>query len=186
MIIDVIFFAVLIYTFYVGFSRGIIKTVFVGISVVIGFVAALKFTPIVKTLIEEGFTTNGPLVPFIAFILIFFGVMIIIRLFSALLENVVDAADLEVLNKFMGGILFGGLGILVYSGLLIFFDKARLLTPEAIKASAFFPYLEVFPSKISALATKIFPILDTMWNTTIDAMDNAKDTFQPSDTSNVR
>jgi uncharacterized membrane protein required for colicin V production len=186
MVIDVIFFAVLIYTFYVGFSRGIIKTVFVGISVVLGLVAALKFTPIVKDLIIKGFTTDGPLVPFVAFMLVFFGVMIFIRLFSALLENVVDAADLEILNKFLGGILFTTLGVLVYSGILIFFDKARLLTPEAIDASAFFPYLEVFPSKISAIATKIFPVLDSMWNTTIDAMDNAKDTFQPSDTSNVR
>ena len=67
MVIDVILFAVLIYTFYVGFSRGIIKTVFVGISVVLGLVAALKFTPIVKDLIIKGFTTDGPLVPFVAF-----------------------------------------------------------------------------------------------------------------------
>ncbi len=186
MVIDVILFAVFVYTFYIGFSRGIIKTVFIGISIMIGFVAALKFTPLVKVIIAKAFTTEGALVPFIAFIITFLFTMMAIRLFAALLESIVDAADLEMLNKFMGGILFTTLGILVYSGILIFFDKARLLTPEAINASAFYPYLEVFPTKISEIASRLFPFLDAMWNTTIDTMDNARDVLEPIDSSNVR
>ena len=99
MVIDVIFFAVLIYTFYVGFSRGIIKTVFVGLSVVVGFVAAMKVSPFMKMFLDQALTAKGVLLPFLAFILTFLFVMVVIRLFAAALENVIDAADLEMLNK---------------------------------------------------------------------------------------
>lgn len=175
MVIDVIFFAVFIYTFYVGFSRGIIQTVFMGISILVGFVAALKFSPFMTTFLDQALTAQGPMVPFLAFILTFFGVMLIIRMIASLIESVLDAADLEMLNKFAGGILFSGLGVLVYSGILIFFNKAQLFTEGAVNSSAFYPYLEAFPGKISEIVSRLLPFVGDMWNSTVDSIDNAKD-----------
>jgi uncharacterized membrane protein required for colicin V production len=186
MVIDVIFFGILVYTFYVGFSRGIIKTVFTGISVAVGVLAAVKLTPFIAISLEAAITASSTVVYILAFILTFFFVMLLFRLIAGLVEGFIDAADLEILNKFAGGILFSALGILVYSGILIFFKKAGLLTPESISLSAFFPYLEVFPSRISTVATRIFPFLDSLWHSTVNIMDNAKDTLENTDTTNVR
>lgn len=186
MIIDVIFFGIFVYTFYVGFSRGIIKTVFTAISVAIGLLAAIKLTPFVAIPLEAAINASSTIVYILAFILTFFFVMLLFRLIAGLLEGFIDAADLEILNKFAGGILFSALGVLVYSGILIFSKKAGLLTPESVSTSAFFPYLEVFPSKISAIATKIFPFLESLWGSTVDVMDNAKETLENPDTTNVR
>jgi membrane protein required for colicin V production len=186
MIIDVIFFGIFVYTFYVGFSRGIIKTVFTGISVAVGLLAAIKLTPFVAISLEAAITASSTIVYILAFLLTFFFVMLFIRLVAGLLEGIIDKANLEMLNKFAGGILFSALGVLVYSGILIFLKKAQLLTAEATDVSAFFPYLEVFPSKISTIATRIFPFLESLWGSTVDVIDNAKDTLENTDTTNVQ
>lgn len=175
MVIDVIFFAVFIYTFYLGFSRGIIQTVFMGISILVGFVAALKFSPFMATFLDQALTAQGPMIPFLAFILTFFSIMLLIRMIASVIENVLDAADLEMINKFAGGILFSGLGVLVYSGILIFFNKAHLFTEGAVSSSAFYPYLEAFPGKVSEIAARILPFVGDMWDSTVDKMDGAKD-----------
>lgn len=175
MVIDVIFFAVFIYTFYLGFSRGIIQTVFMGLSIFVGFVAALKFSPYMAIFLDQALTAQGPMIPFLAFILTFFAIMLLIRMIASVIENVLDAADLEMLNKFAGGILFSGLGILVYSGILIFFNKAHLFTDGAVSSSAFYPYLEAFPSKVSQIVSKILPFVGEMWDSTVNTMDDAKD-----------
>lgn len=186
MVIDVIFFAVFIYTFYLGFSRGIIQTVFMGLSILIGFVAALRFSPFMVKFLDQALTAQGPLVPFLAFILTFFAVMLLIRMIASLIENALDAADLEMLNKFAGGILFSGLGILVYSGILIFFNKAHLFTEGAVSSSAFYPYLEAFPGKVSEITSRILPFLGEVWESTVDTMDNAKDALENIDSTNAR
>jgi uncharacterized membrane protein required for colicin V production len=186
MVIDVIFFGIFVYTFYVGFSRGIIKTVFTAISVAVGLLAAIKLTPFIAISLEAAITASSTIVYILAFILTFFFVMLLFRLIGGLIEGFIDAADLEMLNKFAGGVLFSALGVLVYSGLLIFLKKAGFLTPDAVSTSAFFPYLEIFPSKISSIATRIFPFLDSLWHSTVNVMDNAKDTLENTDTTNVQ
>lgn len=186
MIIDVIFFGIFVYTFYVGFSRGIIKTVFTGISVAVGLLVAIKLTPFVASLLEVTLKASTEVVYVVAFILTFLFVMLLFKLLAELIERFIDAADLQVLNKFAGGILFSTLGVLVYSGILIFCKKAQLLTPDSVSTSAFFPYLEVFPAKISSIATKIFPFLESLWGSTVDVIDNTKNTLEQPDTSNVQ
>lgn len=186
MVIDVIFFAVFIYTFYLGFSRGIIQTVFMGISIVIGFVAAIKFSPFMGKFLDQALTSQGPMIPFLSFILTFLAIMLLIRMIASVIENVLDAADLEMLNKFAGGILFSGLGILVYSGILIFFNKANLFTEDAVSSSAFYPYLEAFPSKVSELVSRFLPVVGDMWDSTVDTMDNAKDALENFDSTNAK
>jgi len=146
----------------------------------------MKFSSVTQNILAGVIKANETVLPFIAFVLTFLVVMILIRLFAGLLEGIVDAADLETLNKFAGGVLFCVLGLLIYSGILIFLEKTRLLTPEAISASEFYPYLRVFPSKVSAVASNFFPFLDKLWGSTMDAVDNAKDVIQQVDSTNVR
>lgn len=183
MVIDVIFFAVFIYTFHTGFSRGIIKTVFVGVSVMVGFVAALKFSPFLVPFIGQAINIEGTVLSITAFAMTFFFVMMVIRLLASVMENVVEAANLELVNKFAGGALFSILGVLVYSGILIFANKAHLLTPETLEASAFYPSLERFPSKVANIAQSIFPFITELWDSTVHSMSNAKDALENVDTT---
>lgn len=183
MVIDVIFFAVFIYTFHTGFSRGIIKTVFVGVSVMVGFVAALKFSPYLTPFIAQAVNIDGTVLSIVAFVLTFLFVMIVIRLFASVIENAVEAANLELVNKFAGGALFAVVGILVYSGILIFINKAHLLTPETLESSAFYPSLELFPGKIANIAKAVFPFIGDLWDSTVNSMNNAKDALDNVDTT---
>ena len=47
MIIDLAALLLVLYGFYVGYTRGIIKTVFALVSLIIGIVAALSLSPLV-------------------------------------------------------------------------------------------------------------------------------------------
>ena len=53
MIIDVIFLMAAGYGFYIGFSRGIIQTVFTAFAYLFGILAAFKFAPVLSTALES-------------------------------------------------------------------------------------------------------------------------------------
>ena len=136
--------------------------------------------------LDQILTIQSSFIPFLAFISTFLVIMIFIRVIAILIERVLDAADLENLNKFAGGVLYSGIGILVYSGILIFLNKAHLFTEGVVSSSAFYPYLEAFPSSVSQITSQILPFLGDMWDTTINTMDNAKDALENIDSTNAR
>lgn len=179
MTIDVIFLVVFVYCFYAGYNRGIIRTVFVFASIVIGFVAASKFTTVMKEILEQTFTISPSIMPFVAFLLTFLLAMILIRLLANVVEQAVDAINLDFINHIAGGVLFCALGILVYSSLLNFVDKARLLSDTAIQESVFYIYLKAFPNQFSDTCTQFLPFISDAW----DAMMNLFEGFEQNTTT---
>lgn len=186
MVIDIILLIVSVYFFYLGFSRGIIRIISVVISVFLGFSFAMNFSEFTQNFLRNAIIIDEGILPTISFIITFLVGIMAIRLFATFLEGIVDAADLEVLNKFAGGLIFGSLGILVYSGILIFLERSQLLNDEILKLSRYYPWLRAYPENFSYVISTFFPILDGLWDSTIDMVDTAKDAIQPVDTTNAQ
>ena len=175
MVIDIIFVITILYGFYLGFSRGIISTVFTVLSIVFGMMAAFKFAPATTDFLEKAFNNNNPLMFLAGFLLSFVLTMIIIRMFARGLEGILQTANINVINKLAGGMLLAGVMVLLYSVLLWFGDQARLVDLKTKQTSMTYPYLEKFPEQTKDIAYRFKPMFEEFWNNSLDMMDRLED-----------
>lgn len=174
MVIDVIFAVFALWGFYLGFSRGIIKTVFTILSVVFGLMIAFRFGPDMTHFLESAVNDNA-LMFLAGFLLTFVLTMVIIRLFASFLEGAMESANINFINQAIGGAVMAGLMVLLYSVLLWFGDRSHLINEEAKQESMTYTYLEQYPEVVWYYGGKAKPILEDFWDHSVDFMDRLED-----------
>lgn len=170
MAIDIIFAIVLIYGFYLGFSRGIIQTIFTILSYVIGLIAAFKFSPSMTNMLESTFSKN-PMMFIAGFLLSFVLTMLIIRLFARGLEGILQTVHINVVNQAAGGIFMAGIMVLFYSLILWFADKSNIVTETTKQESMTYSYLEKYPTYVWKAGQKLRPVFTDFWEHTVEFLD---------------
>lgn len=171
MVIDIIFAILAAYGFYLGFSKGIIRTVFSIISVLFGLMAAFKFGPSTTELLKSLFTDH-PLMFVAGFLLSFVLTMFLIRLFAKMIEGLLEKANINIINQVAGGVLLSGMMILVYSVLLWFADKSNLVDDASKQQSLTYQYIQHYPEQIWKLGEVLRPTFQNFWDHSIDFMDD--------------
>ena len=71
MAIDIIAALIAVYGFYLGYTKGIVKTIFGIVSIFIGLLAALKLSPYIVQMLEKVSGSNSPMVFLVGFVLEF-------------------------------------------------------------------------------------------------------------------
>jgi membrane protein required for colicin V production len=175
MIIDIIFAILAGYGFYLGFSKGIIQTVFTVLSVTFGLMAGFRFGPQMTKFLETVFNDNNALWFIAGFLLSFVLTMVLIRLFASGVEGLLQSANINIINKVAGGILLAGLMILMYSMILWFAESAHLIDEATEAQSLTYDYLEEFPTTVWTLGERIKPTFEEFWDHSIDFMDKLED-----------
>jgi len=171
MVIDIIFLVLAAWGFYLGFSRGIIKTIFTILSVVFGLIMAFRFGPQVTNTLESLFSDN-PLMFIAGFLLTFVATMLFIRLIANFLEGALQSAHINIFNQILGGFFSSAIIILVYCLLLWFADTSHLLGEATKEESATYVYLEQYPQKVWAWGKKAKPIFEDFWDHSIEFIDD--------------
>ena len=174
MVIDIIFAAVVVYGFYVGFTRGIIRTVFAVISIVLGLLAAFKFSPAVTNLLENQFGEQ-PLLFILGFALAFAAAMLLIRMLARGMESVLRLGNINFLNQAAGGVFLAAVMVLLYSVILWFGDQARIINQETKRSSMVYRYLEDYPTLVWDMGGKFRPIVEDFWDYTVDFLDRMQE-----------
>ena len=169
--IDIILGITVLYGFYLGFSKGIISTIFGILSFVLGLMAAFKFAPGMTDFLERTFDNTNPLMFLAGFLLSFVIVMLIIRMIARGLEGALKTANINVINQLAGGILMAGILVLLYSVVIWFGDQAGMIDPKTKRESISYKYLEEFPTQAKGVAYKLQPVFQEFWNETMDMMD---------------
>ncbi len=173
MVIDIIFLIIAGYGFYVGFSRGIIKTVFTVLSYIFGLIAAFKFAPAATEFLESTFRNGNPLMFLAGFLLSFVLTMMLIRMVAKALEGVLKTANINVINQFFGGVLLAGVMTIIYSTLLWFGISAHIIDEaEAKKTSVTYIYLMELPEQTQSLLKNVKPIFLDFWDHSVEMLDN--------------
>ncbi len=175
MVIDIIFFFAAIFGFYLGYSRGIIKTVFTVLSLLFGIVAAAKFGPALTHFLESAFNYHNPLMFFAGLILAFMLTLILIRTLASGLEGVLQSANINIINKVAGGLVMSGLMVALFSTLVIFADRSHIINDDAKRESRAYPLLQQFPDFVAVAGKTVYPIFKDFWVYSIDTMDRLKD-----------
>lgn len=157
MIIDIIYAILLVLAIIKGFQRGLIVGIFSFVALVVGLAAALKLSTVVAGYIGDSVHISAEWLPFISFLVVFIGVVLLIRLGAKAIESAVEVVMLGWLNRIGGIFFYVAMYTLVYSVLLFYAAKMDLLRPETIDKSIVYTWIEPLGPKVIGLIGQVLP-----------------------------
>lgn len=163
MLIDFTFAALLILAIIKGYQKGFIIAVFSIIAFVIGLAAALKLSAAVAIYLKDSISISEKWMPFIAFALVFFAVIILVRLGAKLIERTFQAVMLGWANRIAGILLYAVLYLIILSIFIFYAEKLQLLREEAIKASQTYSFVQPWGPKVMDNFGKLIPVFKDMF-----------------------
>ena len=172
MILDIIVVLIVAFGFYTGYSRGLIKTVFDTLSLVIGILAAMKLSPITINLLDGLFNISPSITYLIGIVVTFLLVMALVRFIGRKLEDVFEAANINVVNKLAGGAVQGLFFAFLISMVLWVLGNYNVVKPETKANSVTYPLLEPLPEAGKSVFRAIKPVFQSFWDKTVDAMES--------------
>lgn len=181
--LDFIAIALLVIFFIRGYMKGIIVAVFSMLAIVAGIICSLKLSSVLAAyLLEKDWVTTG-WAQIVSYLLLFVGVILIVRLIAKALEKTVEAAMLGWANKALGGILYVFVAAMAWSTILWLGNEMHLIPQEKIDDSYTYPYLsELAPwvaDKVGTLwpmAKSIFAELEQFFNNVNQSLPQHVDT----------
>ena len=133
--LDIIGIIILAAAFFRGYKKGIVVALCSFIGILLGMLCALKLSGSLGAyLMAQGWVTSA-WAQICAYALLFLGVLWLVRLLAGLIEGVLKAAMLGLVNRITGGLLYVAIGMIIWSSVLWVGNRAHLLSPETIAGS---------------------------------------------------
>ena len=175
MAIDIIFLCVLVFGFFLGFSKGIIRTIFNILAILLGVVAAFKLAPPMTKMLETLFNSTNPLMflagAFLAFLLVWLAIRFIARFFEGLLIS----ANINIINQVLGGALMAVILLHLFSYLVHFGESSGIVSDEIKRESRTYVYIKQFPTTAKRVYNYIEPSIKEFWDETVEFLDRMED-----------
>ncbi len=128
-----------------GFTNGLIKEIASLAAIIIGLYAAINFSMLLETRIENLFDIEEKyksFSPILSFTLVFVVTLILIRFIGFLIDRIAGALSLGIISKIFGGV-FGGSKILVITSVILFFEtNTNIISKTTKETSILFPYTQ--------------------------------------------
>lgn len=165
--LDIISIVVISAGFIAGYRRGLVKTIFDAVSILIGVVAAIKLSPIAINLLEST-GMNSSIAFVLGIALSFAGLMLLIRFLGKKVEDFLKALKINIFNRLAGGMLQALFFAVVLSYSLHLLDKVQLLSDEQKFSSKTYAKLQSLPEATEGLLTEFKPLFVDFWKKTND------------------
>ncbi len=140
--IDLLFLGCMILAVINGIRNGLIVALFSIIGWIIGLYAAFRFSSVAATYLDDLIDVSPRVLSIISFIAVFGIVMLLVSLGAKIVEKTIELTMLGWINK-LGGIFFYVLlYTLIFSVLISFAEKSKLLSEETIQSSNVYQYVK--------------------------------------------
>ena len=125
-----------------GIRNGLIVAIFSIVGWILGIIAAFKFSDVTAGYLK-GLVSMSPRTLYIlSFIIVFLLVMLLVNLGAKLVEKTVELAFMGWINR-LGGIFFYVLlYTLIFSVMIYFAERVKLISDESITASRVYPWVK--------------------------------------------
>ena len=163
MLLDIIFAILIVVAVIKGYQKGFIIAVFSIIAFIIGLAAALKLSAVAAEYLKHSVNISARWLPFIAFALVFFVVVILVRLGGKLIEKAFQAVLLGWLNRIGGIILYAVLYIIIFSIFLFYAEKLHLIQPATIQSSQTYNFIQPWGPVVMDSFGKLIPVFKDMF-----------------------
>ncbi|MBA2500690.1 MAG: CvpA family protein [Chitinophagaceae bacterium] len=164
MFIDTVLAILMVIAIFKGFTKGLIVAVFSLLAFFVGLAAAVKLSAVMAGYIGAAVSVSEKWLPFISFIIIFLGFVILVRIGARILEKTVQIAMLGWLNR-LGGIFFYSLiYIIIYSTILFYAVQLHVLKPEIILNSVSYDYIAPIGPWVMERLGNVIPLFNNMFD----------------------
>ena len=141
MIIDIIAVALLVLAIFKGMRNGLVLAIFSFLSFFIGLAAALKLSAVVADYLSTSTNISQRWLPVLAFALVFFIVVLLVRLGAKAIETALSAVMLGWLNKLGGIVFYIMLYLFIYSIILFYATQLNIIKPATVDTSTTYPVI---------------------------------------------
>ncbi|HPX75871.1 MAG TPA: CvpA family protein [Bacteroidales bacterium] len=146
--IDIIFLLIFIYFIFKGVKNGLIKELASLLALTLGIFLAIKFYVKLIPILEDKASSYAEYLPIFAFAIIFIATVVVVFMFSHLLDRFIKLIKLQWLNK-TGGAVFAILKVSLILGGLLFFvnrinEKAGIFEPTIWDKSVLYKFILKF------------------------------------------
>lgn len=163
MLLDIIFAVIIVLAILKGYQKGLVVGLFSLVTVIVGLAAAMKLSTVVAGYIGKAVKVSDQWLPIISFAVVFFIVLLLIRLGARAIEKTVELAMLGWVNKVAGVIFFAAIYTTVFSVLLFYTEQMKLIQPETIKTSVTYSFVQPWgPKAINGFGT-VIPVFKDMF-----------------------
>ncbi len=164
MFIDLIFAIFMFIAIFKGSQKGLIIALFSIIAFILGLAAALKLSTAVAGYLKESVNVSDKWLPFIAFALVFFVVVLLVRLGGKLVEKTFQIALLGWINRLGGILLYVALYTIILSIFIFYAEKLQWLKPETIENSYTYEFVRPWGPIVMDSFGKLIPLFKDMFN----------------------
>ena len=142
MLLDVLFAFMMLTAVIKGIRNGLVVAVFSLVGWLLGLYAALRFSDVAADWLSGSLDLSPKWLSVIAFILVFSLVTLVVSLAAALVTKTMDVALIGWLNR-MGGIIFYVvLYTLIFSVIIYFAEKVKVISGDTFSTSKVYPFVE--------------------------------------------
>ena len=128
--------------------------VFSLVGIIIGLAAAIKLSTIVAGYIGQAVNVSDKWLPVISFIVVFFLMVLLVRLGADLIQKAVEMAMLGWINRLGGMIFYAIIFIIVYSIFLFYAEKLGLRPLKRLLHSTTYSFVHPWgPKAIDAFGS---------------------------------
>lgn len=156
---DIVFLIILAFFLYRGYRRGIILALFSVLALGIGLLGAMKLSGSLALKLSATYPDLARWLPLISYLLVFIGLVWIIRLVGKMAEKAVSWLVLGWLNRLGGAVLYGFLACLAGSLLLWLLEQLLMLPEETLRDSRLLALIRPLAPGLAGLMMDSSPIL---------------------------
>ncbi|HEX2682432.1 MAG TPA: CvpA family protein, partial [Ferruginibacter sp.] len=130
---------------------------------IVGLAAALKLSAVVADYLKDSVQVSSRWLPFIAFAVVFFLVIVLVRLGGKLIEKAFQVVLLGWLNRIGGILLYAALYTIILSIFIFYAEKLQLLSPSVISSSVSYDFIRPWGPKVMDSFGRVIPIFKDMF-----------------------
>lgn len=161
MFLDVFFVVFLGVSFYWGYQKGIIYSIFSLLAYIIGVVFALKFSSFAVKIIHGALNTSHKTTAILAFLLVFIVVVLLVRFIAWGLEQILKSFSLNAVNQITGGAIHALIGIYIFCLFVWFLNKWKVLTDNEKAQSHVYKYVDSVAPDAMKMMGQVVPFIKT-------------------------
>lgn len=164
MFIDIIFLLLIVWAVIRGFRRGLIASIFSLLAIIAGLAAAIKVSALVAVQLGKIVHLSDRWLPMISFVVVFLGIVLLVRLGANLIQKTVEIAMLGWVNRLGGILLYVILFTVVYSIFLFYAVQLHFFKEDTLRNSVSYAYIEPWGPRVINSLGSIIPFFKDMFN----------------------
>jgi membrane protein required for colicin V production len=163
MFIDFIAIGLVVLAIIKGFRNGLVVAVFSLLAFVIGLAAALKLSAVVAEYLGTSTNISQRWLPILAFAIVFFVVVLLVRLGAKAIEGGLRMVMLGWLNKLGGVMFYLLLYFLIFSIILFYATQLHIIKTETAQVSTTYPIVYPIAPVVMDTLGSIIPFFEDMF-----------------------